>query len=294
MHLRRSIARFQVWQLRGRSLSPFDSGQLNECRCLNCGTIFRGEYCPHCGQPANTTRLSLKRIIDDGLQVIGDLDNRLLRTLVELCLRPGHMIRDYVISGKRQPYQKPLSLLFLLATAYLVIYTLMGGEPTVLGYDPKVNDTDTTFSAEDQKAIFDAIGSWIAKLELFYDNRAWQAIGSILVCLIPNKLIYRKTKIGRTMNYTEHFYLLCYMQCLGIFLAIFKIPYYLLIGEEITNTHIDSTVGFILYVWITHQFFRIGWKQSLLCYLKSMFLSIFLLVMVIVILVLIVILVSSL
>lgn len=94
--------------------------ECNEHTCLNCGTVFKGNYCPGCGQKGDTGRLSLRHALDNLLGVLASADKGLGHTIHELMLRPGNMMRDYV-RGHRTEYVRPIQLLFLLASIYLGI-----------------------------------------------------------------------------------------------------------------------------------------------------------------------------
>ena len=109
---------FCEWQQR-----PYQIAKKSEehHRCCACGEEFQGNYCPSCGQSARTGRYSfkiaLKKFIDD----VWEMGNRsLLRTLRDLILRPGYLIRDY-ISGMQRAYFPPFKLLFVLTAVLLVV-----------------------------------------------------------------------------------------------------------------------------------------------------------------------------
>ena len=98
MNLKERYRRFRAWQE-----NPFD--YTNHCdhtvRCANCGTEFSDNFCPRCGQKANTGHINW-RTAWQGVLILWGMDNRSLSfTLVQLVLRPGYLVRDY-LSGKRQ------------------------------------------------------------------------------------------------------------------------------------------------------------------------------------------------
>lgn len=87
--------------------------------CQNCSHEYQGNYCPLCGQPASTSRLSPKNLLDSTLAV-WDFNNRsVLGTVTALLYRPGHFIRDY-LKGHRAPYYAPIKLLFFLCVVFAV------------------------------------------------------------------------------------------------------------------------------------------------------------------------------
>ena len=88
-------------------------------KCLNCAFEYKGNYCPRCGQSASTSRLTPKKIVGSTLGVWDYNDRSVLSTIIQLFLRPGHFIRDY-LKGHRAPYYAPIKLLFFLCVLYAV------------------------------------------------------------------------------------------------------------------------------------------------------------------------------
>ncbi len=91
--------------------------------CPNCEAPRLGPYCQGCGQHHLDGPLRLRTLVRDFLQRKLSLEGGLARTLVDLTLRPGTMIRDYV-GGRRQRYINPVGYLFLAAGLYLVALPL--------------------------------------------------------------------------------------------------------------------------------------------------------------------------
>jgi len=82
--------------------------------CLNCGHKVSGEFCSHCGQKSDTTRITLHSLIkSDILGSIWHVESKFFRTLKHVLLNPGKMAMDY-ISGKRITYYNLFSLLLIL------------------------------------------------------------------------------------------------------------------------------------------------------------------------------------
>ena len=108
---------FHLWQIRPHEVAPLADTQ---CKCACCGTEFVGNFCPRCGQSASVNRFSLKQAIDLFLDV-WDVNNRsVFRTMRDMLLRPGYMIRDY-LNGMQAGYFSPFKMFFLLATLSLLV-----------------------------------------------------------------------------------------------------------------------------------------------------------------------------
>lgn len=89
-------------------------------KCNTCGTTYQGNYCPRCGQSATIGRYSFKKALLLFLDVWGLGNRGMFRTLRDLLLRPGYMIRDY-LQGMQMAYFPPFKLFFLLTALSMVV-----------------------------------------------------------------------------------------------------------------------------------------------------------------------------
>jgi len=85
--------------------------------CKNCSTPQRTDFnfCPACGARIVQNRLTFKQLTYDVTERYFNLDNRLIKTIVQLCLRPEEVIESY-ISGVRRRYLNPISHLGIALT----------------------------------------------------------------------------------------------------------------------------------------------------------------------------------
>ena len=108
---------FRQWQQKPHEVAPM-SEEWHTCQ--TCGQMFQGNYCPRCGQSAKIGRYSFKKALLLFLDVWGLGNRGMFRTLRDLILRPGYMIRDY-LSGMQMAYFPPFKLFFLLTTLSLLV-----------------------------------------------------------------------------------------------------------------------------------------------------------------------------
>lgn len=94
-------------------------------KCLNCGTEFEGNYCPECGQKADTRRFTMRFIFQNLLTAILSNDGGVWFSLKNLFTRPGAMIVE-ILDGKRKRYFSPFPMLFLALTVYILLFSLTG------------------------------------------------------------------------------------------------------------------------------------------------------------------------
>ncbi len=131
---------FRMWQRR-----PYEVAPLKDERhvCSSCKTEFTGNYCPRCGQAAEVGRFSFKKTLMLFLDVWAIGNRSMLRTLRDLMLRPGYMIRDY-LSGMRSAYFPPFKMFFLLAAFSLIVE---------YGFDLGLSDDKKTTPTEQTTAV---------------------------------------------------------------------------------------------------------------------------------------------
>lgn len=84
--------------------------------CPNCDTPATGRFCARCGQDNRRTRPTFLELLADWLGRLVDMDARAWRTVRELCVDPGGVVRRYN-EGKRVRYVQPLR--YAVATAAL-------------------------------------------------------------------------------------------------------------------------------------------------------------------------------
>ena len=108
---------FSEWQKRPHEVAPMSE---EWHKCNTCGTEYQGNYCPRCGQSAAIGRYSFKKALLLLLDVWGLGNRGMFRTLRDLILRPGYMIRDY-LQGMQMAYFPPFKLFFLLTALSVVV-----------------------------------------------------------------------------------------------------------------------------------------------------------------------------
>ena len=106
-------------------IQPETQPETNTTRCLNCGTEFKGKFCPECGQSADTGRFTMRFIIENLLAAFLSKDGGIWFTLKNLFTRPGAMIVD-ILNGKRKKYFSPFPMLLCSLTLYVLILSVSG------------------------------------------------------------------------------------------------------------------------------------------------------------------------
>ncbi len=110
---------FREWQKVPHHVKPMSE---EEHVCPTCGRRFEGNYCPQCGQSSKIGRYSFKNAFLLFIDVWGVGNRGMFRSIRDLLLRPGYMIRDY-LRGMQMAYFPPFKMFFLLCALSLLIYS---------------------------------------------------------------------------------------------------------------------------------------------------------------------------
>lgn len=178
-------------------------------RCGTCGQEFQGNYCPCCGQSAKIGRYSFKNALLLFLDVWGIGNRGMFRTLRDLILRPGYLIRDY-ISGMQMAYFPPFKLLFLLTALLLIVDSGVNlkGENYLASYHEKtVNFDGTSAEKSKKKEISSRSRAWdmnIVKVREFKEsNPAFFWVALLFVLSLPLYLFFRKCPNIPDLRFSE-------------------------------------------------------------------------------------------
>ena len=115
--LKKKYRQFRDWQQRPYRVAPLKE---ESHECATCGTHFEGNYCPRCGMSSTLGRYSAKKAFLLFLDVWGLGNRGMFRSIRDLVLRPGYMIRDY-LRGMQMAYFPPFKMFFLLTALSLLV-----------------------------------------------------------------------------------------------------------------------------------------------------------------------------
>ena len=185
-------------------------------RCGTCGQEFQGNYCPCCGQSAKIGRYSFKNALLLFLDVWGMGNRGMFRTLRDLILRPGYLIRDY-ISGMQMAYFPPFKLLFLLTALLLIVDSGVNlkGENNLAAYHETTVKTGNSFAKKDKQKETTRDKRWdrvIVKCREFREsNPAFFWVALLFVLSLPLYLFFRKSPNIPDLRYSELLIALVYI-----------------------------------------------------------------------------------
>ncbi|MBQ8949075.1 MAG: DUF3667 domain-containing protein [Prevotella sp.] len=232
---------FRAWQQRPYVVAPMSQ---EEHDCPTCGTHYQGNYCPRCGQSAKIGRYSFKKAFLLFLDVWGLGNRGMFRTLRDLLLRPGYMIRDY-LSGMQMAYFPPFKMLFLLTTLGILVahgLNISGTSQMERQREAALSMQGTSYEAvSDNAAQGQDIGViWVNKVfEIQERFPNLLSLGSIVFMSIFLYIFFRKSKNFDHLRYSEFFIAMVYTaNMLSIYetvLTFFCIPSRWLIGTALLS-----------------------------------------------------------
>ena len=252
---------FRIWQRRPHQVAPL-SEDIHPC--ASCGTEFQGNYCPRCGQSASIARFSFKKAFLLFLDVWGMGNRGMFRSIWDLMLRPGYMIRDY-ISGMQSAYFPPFKMFFLLTAFFMIVehgFTLgLNDEETEAAKEPTVeineSEIDKDTNAKDAHLI--KITWDIAKkLNTFRkNNQTIFAFLSLVLFSLPLYIFFRKSPAIPDLRYSEFVVALVYTS------NTFSI--YSIIGSLLNSSIINDIA--VLMIFIALKQFSGFKKRRVLLYI---------------------------
>ena len=142
--------------------------EVKTTHCLNCGNEFEGNFCPECGQSADTGRFTMKFIFENLLAAFISKDGGIWFTLKNLFTRPGAMIVE-ILNGKRRRYFSPFPMLFFALTIYILIFTFTGSRGDIQAIGQEYIDAGKTVNTELDDKANDAATS-VNKLKTLVGN----------------------------------------------------------------------------------------------------------------------------
>lgn len=92
----------------------------NQETCKNCGTTFRGNYCPECGQSLRDFQKPFGMVAVDFLGNVAAFDTRLWHTIKPLLFHPGELTKEF-LAGRRVKFVPPFRLLFFFSFVFFLL-----------------------------------------------------------------------------------------------------------------------------------------------------------------------------
>lgn len=257
------------------------STEESRTKCLNCGHIYKGQFCPHCGQKAKTKRLQFVELLKNFIAPFVGGDSKAVNTCRDLFIRPGYMVRDYLL-GKRIRYYNPLQFLIFAITTYAIVSYVLGVHTSVFD-----DLAEIELDFEDKTKDYVSLGLLAKFAKALYTNKLYGTFFFSLLAVFPYRMLFR-TKILRPdgamlpLNLTEQFYTQMFFSCLQMMVSIILLPVCLIKGTDEIEENIYQTVSLVYVVVIYKQLLGIGWVKSALRSILALVLTMMLLIVLII------------
>lgn len=216
----------------GSHMLGFNVDEAEEHKCLNCGTTYRGNYCPYCRQKATTKRLNLLETFKNFFGRFTKIDQGLLHTVFDLIYRPAYMVRDY-INGYRTEYVDPLLLMIVLIAIRVFV-------PGI------TNDVVKPISEEYYQLLADhQIVLKFAEF-LHWVRGDFQRFVIFFCCLVSPAIPFTLwiLRVKNKLNLSESLHLMLYASCYSLIFSTLEKLLYFLFPATVAY---DSVFKFILY-----------------------------------------------
>ncbi len=180
--------------------------------CKHCGTEYRGNYCPRCGQSHKAGSYRNKKMYKTFREAYPMLSNAFFRTIIELITRPGQTTRDY-FRGHQVIYLGPVTTL-VVAISCITICGHIYEEIELSSFPKKeITQPQVDSSGKTEKEIYKKWGLTItSKDDGRMDNGVVAAIWRVFrgeigrrhdtfpLCHLPNVWACSKKKRSKNAN----------------------------------------------------------------------------------------------
>lgn len=191
---------------------------------------MHGPVCAQCGQP-RAERIAVRRLLGALRDCLVGLDFRLPRTVRGLFAGPGEMLRGY-LAGRRIRYTNPLKLLFLSATLYLLVVTLL--------------DLPLSFGREGQQTALSVVALINYLMFLFLVPTAWWL-----------QVLFRRSGY----NWAESYVVLCFFWSGYVLIGAALGAALVSVGDWYVEAR--SLAGLFYLTLGLRSFYRRGWWSTL-------------------------------
>jgi hypothetical protein len=235
MTLKEQYNRFREWQQRPYQVRPLVD---EEHDCATCGTHYSGNYCPRCGQSSTVGRYSFKNAFLLFLDVWGLGNRGMFRSLRDLLLRPGYMIRDY-LGGMQMAYFPPFKMFFLLIAFSVLVDSgfnikgenrmvkaqeQIGQGISITAHDDDGKPLDKTElkkqASDDEKEMYQLAMGGKKAMKWVSDHQTIVLLLWLLVFSGPLYLFFRRSPKIPDIRYSEFFVAMVYTNNMMIIYSI--------------------------------------------------------------------------
>lgn len=279
--------RFACLQEHGYPIKPMSDETVT---CKHCGTVYKGNYCPRCGQSRVVSGMNKRGFVNAFREAYPQLATTFFRTILELLYRPGYMIRDY-FRGHRVIYSGPFKTFIVIASVYVLFVTFTSGkvqlpQNNIMQIEMaekqtgiKANDIPLGTTVKQRAALekikrirqlddkvsgYEGVGPvWTMIKQKANEQGSLYLFFCVPLLALAAKRAFRRGRFdGRQLLYAEHFMIFTYLYAVNIcFSLIFYVPNVLFNGDA-SDSYPTIIILFYL-LWTYKGIYGWRWRETL-------------------------------
>lgn len=177
--------------------------------CLNCQHPLAGDFCSGCGQRASTERFTRSYLFSrEFLSGTFNLDRGFFHTCLNLCYRPGHMVREY-LEGKRKEYFNFIAFLLLMLAIEALLWS-WGHNSSAQLMQRQINDQLAVSNPDSTVTLS------VADVQSVLANQKLLFIAAIPTAAVIPRLVFKRSGY----NYLEHIVVVCFFLAMNTLLGV--------------------------------------------------------------------------
>ena len=205
--------------------------------CKNCGAKVNDIFCGHCGERAETERITFHYIWHGLVHFFTHAEKGFLFTSWQMLVAPGKTVKNF-IEGKRRNYQSPISYYLIWNAVYILLLYIVGRS---FGMNKVVNFTD--YFGPSEKTQY-----------------ALSHLNIVLTALLPFQALYvYLIHVHGVYNYFESmvavFYAIGTVLILQFAFVVFTIPVSL-VGGVSTDIRLSDILKVLYIGWFMIDFVK--------------------------------------
>ncbi len=180
--------------------------------CLNCTQELQTEFkiCPYCGQATDQHRFTVGHIIHHFFHAFTHADSSALKYMLHMTIRPGKVIREYVLEGKRRKYFNPFTFLLIVLGITLFMNSIFHPFSKAAEFNvAQINNQANGLTPEQQKVYFKIMAKQ-ANIYQFMEKRT----NLLILMVTPVFSFVMWLFFRKKANYAEH--LAAYVMLSGV------------------------------------------------------------------------------
>lgn len=227
--------------------------------CNHCGYGFDGRCCPQCGMPSGQYRFTFKQLIHNFLDIWGMGNRPMFRSMRDLLLRPGYMIRDY-LGGHHLSYFPPFKMLAVLTIFIVFLSWIFNFHDPLVGKKiaEEIHKSHQVLQlSETTHSIFDYIENLIIYLD---KNDLYRILFQNIFVVLAAWIVFRKKGYNLVETFFSQIYINCQFHLLTLIwmLIIWDLPPTVLLPY-----YVPGGIAFSVLVFDYRQLYGLKWMSSI-------------------------------